>query len=608
MAGSLIDSEHVVEVVAAGIDPSLRNMPWIAMEYLEGEDLGSHLGRIPDHCLESGHAHMVLEQIFHAIIAAHRAGVVHRDLKPANVFLARSKRVREPFVVKVLDFGIAKMLSDTHVASRTGQLGTPGWMAPEQLEPGQISPAADVWALGLLAFFTLTGVRYWVRENDPNASVVMLITEMVTSQIVAASERAEILGCADLIPTGFDAWFARCVHRDVEARYPNAQAAWEPLSLLLDKAPSRTSHSLSAEGGPGPQQPTQPTTIHVNAVEPAPPLPNKEIVPMVAHADSLYQGIERAWAPRVAPSSGAGHSADTPRRSRKSLLIAVAGIGALSSAGLAIAGAVAFSRDGDQTAAAIGLPLPDSHSTSPAVSSAPTPSQSPMLAIAGGAATIEGKSIRVRGFELDATEVTVAAYEACTSAAECSADVNTVNVAGAEAWSALCNWSRRTERAEHPMNCASFDQATAYCRFVGKRLPTDEEWVYAAYFDGGERTQPWGTGMPASGKINLCGSECAAMLRSLRFVPDMKPIGPGYADPYGDTSPAAAMSEDRSPSGVVGLGGNVMEWTSTPWGKGAMRCRGGSWLTDSPRDTSVNAAYSVAPGERRANLGFRCAR
>src|SRR5262249_34741804 len=148
-----IASEHVVEVVVSGIDePS--GMPFIAMELLEGETLADAIetrGR-----LYSGDAIELFAQLRDALGAAHRAGLVHRDLKPENIYLAKPRRAGEPFTVKVLDFGIAKVIRESKLAATTtSSVGSPLWMAPEQTRPDRISAATDVWALGLIAFYVL---------------------------------------------------------------------------------------------------------------------------------------------------------------------------------------------------------------------------------------------------------------------------------------------------------------------------------------------------------------------------------------------------------------------------------------------------------------------
>jgi serine/threonine protein kinase len=154
-----IESEHVAQVIAAGVDPG-TNTPWLAMELLQGKDLGAVLterGRLPlAEVLE------MLKQLAHALSAAHRIGVIHRDLKPENVFVATSRRSDTAFTVKVLDFGVAKWLQESRPGQATAVVGSPLWMAPEQLDArGILGPHTDIWAVGLLAFAMLVGKPYW---------------------------------------------------------------------------------------------------------------------------------------------------------------------------------------------------------------------------------------------------------------------------------------------------------------------------------------------------------------------------------------------------------------------------------------------------------------
>jgi hypothetical protein len=165
---------------------------------------------------------VVFEQLGHAVAAAHQAGIVHRDLKPENIFLAESQRTGSPFVVKVLDFGIAKFLQDSPTKLTQG-VGTPFWMAPEQIDDhGRVTPATDVWALGLIAFSLLTARCYWKSLQAPENTIARFYREVSVDPIVPASVRARELGCLVTLPAGFDAWFARCVARDPGERFPDA--------------------------------------------------------------------------------------------------------------------------------------------------------------------------------------------------------------------------------------------------------------------------------------------------------------------------------------------------------------------------------------------------
>ncbi len=228
--GSKIDSEHVVEVVAAGVD-HVTGAPWLAMELLRGEELLTYVKRHgpcnPRAMLE------IMEQVCHAVGAAHHAGVVHRDLKPENIFVAQARRTGSNFMIKVLDFGIAKVVAEAKTAE-TAALGSPMWMAPEQTARGsEISPQTDVWSIGLIVFYLLTGRFFWRSAEDEAATITHVLREIAIDPIPPFSQRAAEVGFAAAFPPGFDAWFARCVERNVHMRYPNATVAFAELAAVF---------------------------------------------------------------------------------------------------------------------------------------------------------------------------------------------------------------------------------------------------------------------------------------------------------------------------------------------------------------------------------------
>jgi hypothetical protein len=223
-----IKSDHVVQVVAAGIE---GRIPWLAMELLEGCDLAAALrqrGALPlEDVVE------VMEQLAHALGAAHDVGIVHRDLKPENVFLCAPRRAGVSVTIKVLDFGIAKLMAEasTYV---TAAVGTPLWMAPEQTEASeQVVPATDVWALGLLAYKLLTGRYYWRGAADVSPSPMAILREVMLGAVERPSRRAAREDLAHCLPAGFDAWFARCVDRDVRQRFRDARRAGSEFVALF---------------------------------------------------------------------------------------------------------------------------------------------------------------------------------------------------------------------------------------------------------------------------------------------------------------------------------------------------------------------------------------
>ncbi len=284
-ASARIESDHVVQVLAAGFDD--QGVPWIVMELLRGEDLGHVLKRRgklpPSETLE------VFRQLGHALAAAHRAGLVHRDLKPDNVFLCVPRREGVPFTVKLLDFGIAKALDDIGTDSgpqhrMTSAVGTPLWMAPEQAQRGEITPAADVWSMGLLAFKLLVGRSYWRSGNIPDAPVERVLRELFGDPIEAPSVRAQELGTS--LPAGFDEWFARCVVRDPNARFRDAAEALAALTPVL-LGPQATAAFVTTDD---PRRSVVPPTQAMQVVSTSAPW-----------ASASVQGVPAAVHPSVPP-------------------------------------------------------------------------------------------------------------------------------------------------------------------------------------------------------------------------------------------------------------------------------------------------------------------
>ena len=254
--GSTIPSEHVVEVIAAGVDGP-TGMPWLAMELLDGVDLQVHVERTGP--LSSGAVREIFHQLGHALAAAHRRGIVHRDLKPENLFLAESRRSDGGTTLKILDFGIAKTVEEAKTAvTVTTAIGSPLWMAPEQGTAGaSLRPSTDVWALGLVAFYLLTSKSYWSAANMTPVSLQALLVDVMVNPIVPASRRARELGYEGQLPRDFDKWFARCVCRAPGDRFADAGTAVAALDAVLAEdvplaasrgAPDRTAQVANRDG------------------------------------------------------------------------------------------------------------------------------------------------------------------------------------------------------------------------------------------------------------------------------------------------------------------------------------------------------------------------
>jgi len=131
--------------------------------------------------------------------------------------------------VRVLDFGIAKLTSDT-IGRTTGAMGSPLWMAPEEAKHELLTPAVDVWAFGLLAFYVLTGREIW-RSSQGESTIAQALSEVLLDPIPNPILRAHSVGVT--LPKGFDAWFAGCVVREVSVRFQSIHEAWTQLEAVL---------------------------------------------------------------------------------------------------------------------------------------------------------------------------------------------------------------------------------------------------------------------------------------------------------------------------------------------------------------------------------------
>ncbi len=241
-ASARIKSDNVVRVTDADVAPELGDAPFLVMELLEGSDLERLAEKKrPDP------AHVVewLRQAARAVDKAHRLGIIHRDLKPENLFLATSEG-HAP-VVKVLDFGIAKMIGDGTGGTGSGQiLGTPKYMAPEQASSKtRVTGAADRCALGLIAYRLLAGESYYCGD------MMSILGDLVHGKLELPSARGHALGAA------FDAWFLKACHRDPEQRFASGgeqiEALAEALGLPAD-AGHATSGMFTGAASPNPRR------------------------------------------------------------------------------------------------------------------------------------------------------------------------------------------------------------------------------------------------------------------------------------------------------------------------------------------------------------------
>ena len=249
----------IVRMLQYGVDGSTR---YLAMEVVEGgrtlkAELGAHPGGLAWEA-----AWRVLVQLCNALAAAHASGIVHRDIKPENVMLQQVSG--EPWLVRVLDFGLAKFLdegSETSVA-----MGTPAYLAPEQLLRRHIGPWTDVYATAIVACELLTGGRPFCGVTTDEVLAEKLFSEG------DCTERLRELGLPDPV-VGVLAAALRPdpMQRtaDIQALRDQLEAAWPSLAASPQPAPA---HAVEPQRAPDRPSPSETVAVAAQADPAAPTL------------------------------------------------------------------------------------------------------------------------------------------------------------------------------------------------------------------------------------------------------------------------------------------------------------------------------------------------
>jgi len=238
-AAAKLRTKHAVQVHDFGVTD--EGIPYLVMEYLEGRSLSEHL--MDEGPMTGKEVGIVIGQAARALAKAHAAGIVHRDLKPDNIFLATNAEDLGdlPYSVKLVDFGIAKMVQDVNVSEPGASypmggptqegavVGTPNFMSPEQLTIGGApGPLTDIWSLGACAFTAMTARIPF--EGDVLGDIVLKVC--VTKMLVPSELNPAT-------PPGFDAWFAQACSREPEKRFQSANEMREALERVCGVGGSR---------------------------------------------------------------------------------------------------------------------------------------------------------------------------------------------------------------------------------------------------------------------------------------------------------------------------------------------------------------------------------
>lgn len=230
IAASQLKHDNVVFIADFGWAEGVG--AYIAMEYLEGLSLGDHIRQKA--LLSVDQTKSIINQICKALTAAHKQGIIHRDLKPDNVFLCHPESDDEPPRVKVLDFGIARIVKEQNqqgITNSDAAIGTPQYMSPEQAQARWdiVDHRTDLYALGVIVYHLLTGYT-----PLPKGSVHEVILRKAQGESIPLTQYRP-----ELRHTAMARFIERAISLHMDERPPSAKAFYQELSDAFTDYPSR---------------------------------------------------------------------------------------------------------------------------------------------------------------------------------------------------------------------------------------------------------------------------------------------------------------------------------------------------------------------------------
>jgi eukaryotic-like serine/threonine-protein kinase len=559
--------------------------PYIAMEFLDGESLRQVLKTVG--ALNMAACAEILMQVARGLNAAHKLGIIHRDLKPDNIFLMRGDEGE--LIVKVVDFGIAKLREATTHTLTGMVLGTPAYMSAEQaagMPSDELDARSDVYSLGIVVYEMLSG-RAPFYSTTPLGYVHKHMLEVPPPFLAIAPGLP--------VPPQVEAVVMKALNKNREERYQSALEFARDFAAAAQASPPPevspplpAMSSVSPPAAPEPASPIpQPASVAAQAgiaVQTPPPIPSgrsgegsspQPQGSMPAAAVSRPSPVAKPPHPRAVKES--------PNRAKYVVL----GVVLLA----VIAGGIwYFSRPapepppnltsrtqetGKSTSAPEGPGAPDRMISIPAATftmgrdNASDPEETP------------AHPVSVAAFKMDRRPVTNAQYAQFVRSTSHAAPTGWVNGTPPEG------------QAEWPVTEVSWDEANAYCTSKGLRLPTEAEWEYAARGTD-SRLYPWGNNFSPA----LTNSAEAAL---------------GHLEEVG------AHRDATSPFGLLDMSGNVWEWTADDYKlypghqptfnipADAKAIRGGSYQSDKFHVTTTTRNLDHA-SSHSATIGFRCAK
>ncbi len=419
------------------------------------------------------------------------------------------------------------VLVDLSIAAHATLQRSIGYAAPEQLDPRPNIPPAATDVHALALLFVAA-----VTGVPPYGDVR---GHDLYARVVDRRARPSLIGHGVAAAPTIDRVLERALSVDPETRFADADAFWDALRTAVFASPDTAG------------EPARPRPIETS--RPPPPKPARAPASIIIGASVAIIAI------------GFGAEA-LVRAMKRPPPLPVASVSVAPSAVEPVASA----------------------SAAPSTSASAPPEPPPP---AGEMVSVTDKLL------IDRTEVTVGAYRKCVAAGAC-AETYKRGSGYSESdpvrreW--ICNYHRKG-REDHPINCINYNQATAYCAFAGKRLPTGEEWTLAARGESA-RKYPWGDTMPR------CKEVVFARYGPDNFGCSKQPVG---------TQPVEAHPKTASPYGALDMAGSLWEWTTEKSSRGFPYLRGGSW--DSPESgVTIESRLEQSPGNADVTLGFRCVR